>query len=313
MEQPLSTDKPRKTDWLRHLLAKLGDNPVITKELKGRMRGKRAFIIMTSYLFFLSLVVSIIYGVVAFEMENYSWTPEARQGVGKAIFGTVVMLELVMIIFIGPGLTSGGISSEKERQTFDLLRTTLLPARSLVFGKLGSAMSYLLLLIIAALPIEGIAFILGGVGIGELLISSWMMIVTAFFFCSLGLFFSSFMKRTLGATVSSYITILGSTILLGLGIMIMQFLSYDINLSPFQEIFFDVVLWLFLSSNPLIAAGLSEAILIDDQSYFLVHNWGVYSSMTVPSPWIVFSLLYLGFGVIMLVFSIRFVKKPRKQ
>ncbi|MBN1303101.1 MAG: hypothetical protein JXA13_01605 [Anaerolineales bacterium] len=314
MEQPLTTNTPQKTGQLRAFLSLLGDNPVIIKELKSRMRGKQAFIIMTAYLTLLALILSVVYGITVTELAYYSINPETRQTVGKAIFGTVVILELLMIIFIGPGLTSGAISSERERQTFDLLRTTLLPARSLVFGKLWSAMTYLLLLILTALPIEGIAFILGGVGLGELLISSWMMVVTALFFCTLGMFYSSFMKRTLGSTVSSYVTILVSTILLAVSFFLLEFIGNygSRSLDTFQENVLDVIYWTMLSSNPVIAAILSEVILIDDQSYFIGTGYGMYSSMALPSPWIVFSVLYLGISTVLLALTIHFVKKPRK-
>ena len=49
-----------------------------------------------------------------------------RYAFGKAIFGLIVWLELVMISFTAPALTSGAIALERERQTFDLLKVTLL-------------------------------------------------------------------------------------------------------------------------------------------------------------------------------------------
>ena len=70
--------------------------------------------------------------------------------VGKMVFGGVLAIELFMVCFIAPAFTTGAISGEKERQTFDLLRTTLLPARRIVIGKLIAALAYIVLLLVVA-------------------------------------------------------------------------------------------------------------------------------------------------------------------
>ena len=198
----------------RNPFTRLTENPVIIKELRGRMRGRRAFVLLSIYLGVISLLVGIVYIFIASESSYGYWDPDIRQTAGKAIFSTVVLLELSLISFIGPALTSSAITGERERDTFDLLRTTLLSARSLVFGKLGTSAIYLCLLILTALPIQSLAFFLGGVGFGELILSNFLLVVNAFFFCALGLFFSSFVRRTTVATVASYATILVSVLML---------------------------------------------------------------------------------------------------
>ncbi|MCJ7433033.1 MAG: ABC transporter permease, partial [Anaerolineales bacterium] len=180
-----------------NLFSRIMDNPVITKELKGRMRGRQGFIMLTVYLMLISFFIGLVYLFLAMEGNISSGDPSYLQTIGKVVFSTVILLELLMVSFIGPALTSGAISSERERQTFDLLRTSLLSARALVFGKLSSAVVYLLLLIFTAIPVQSLAFFLGGVGMAEMVISTLMLVVSAVFFCALGLFFSSFVKRTL--------------------------------------------------------------------------------------------------------------------
>jgi ABC-2 type transport system permease protein len=295
----------------RDFFARLAENPVIKKELRGRMRGRRSFVLLTAYLGLLSLVIGVIYFLVSRESSYASWNPEFRQTVGKAIFGAVVLFELVMVTFIGPALTAGAITSEREKQTFDLLRTTLLSARALVLGKLGSALTYLLLLIFAAMPIEGLAFLLGGVGFGELLVSSLMLVVTALFFCSLGLFFSSFVKRTLAATVSSYATILVSSLLLALTFfVILYFVNSNGNISDTAEKTLTVLIWLLVATNPLLSAAVTETILIEDQSLFVTNSILGNNGLWLPSPWILFTIIYMTMTILLIVLSIRFVNRP---
>lgn len=292
------------------------ENPVIKKELRGRMRGRQASGLLTGYLAVISMVIGLVYTSMAATSPSIMGDPDFRQTAGKAIFGTVVMLELLLVSFIGPALTAGAISSERERQTFDLLRTTTLPARSLILGKLGSALAFLLLLVFAALPIESIAFLIGGVGLAEMLLSSLMLVVTAIFYCTLGIFFSSFMKRTLGATVSSYATIVLSFVLLGL----MLFLTSLFGVSSFSNqgnisivTTTTVLLWILICTNPLLAAIASEAILVNDQSLF-VTTLPVYGNhmVSVPSPWIPYVVIYLGLTLVMIQLSIRFIRRPER-
>ena len=87
------------------------------------------------------------------------------------VFAAVLGIQAFLIVFIGPAFTAGAISGEKERQTYDLLRTTLLPAGALVRGKLISALGYVFLLVFASVPLQSVAFLLGGVALEELIIS----------------------------------------------------------------------------------------------------------------------------------------------
>ena len=302
----------KKTGW-KNPFRRILDNPVILKELRGRMRGRQAYILLTVYLGLIAFFIVVIYNTIFGVARMASWDPSARQTAGKVIFGTVVLLELLLLSFIAPGLTAGAITSERERQTFDLLRTTLLSARSLVLGKLGSAFSYLFLLILTALPIQSLAFILGGVGMGEMVVASLMLVVTALFFCTLGIFFSSFMKRTLAATVSSYATVLGSFLLLVLLFFMITYLeSTAYGNFPVRERILTLVVWFMISTNPFMAAVISEVILVDQQSLFFTTNpmFGSGSSYSLLSPWIIYVTFYFGLTIIMMVLSIYRVKRP---
>jgi len=223
-----------------------------------------------------------------------------------------------LISFIGPGLTAGSITSEREHRTYDLLKTTLITPRELVFGKLGAAVIYLLLLIFTTLPIQSLAFILGGIGLAETLISGLILIVTAVFFCSLGLFFSSLLKRTLAATITSYASILLSALALVLFFFmfgLFESLLYNSYNNPGNgaalEKFATLVMWIFVSSNSLLTVITSETILIEEQSLFFTQSpfFGS-TSMTLPSPWIIYVLLHALLTAFLIFLSIRLVRRP---
>lgn len=306
----------KKTPVLRVWLNRVLENPVVIKELRGRMRGRRAFFSLTAYLILIGSLIALIYAYLSAQLNVSQWDLNVRQGIGKTIFSSVITLEFLMIGFIGPALTAGALTSEREHQTYDLLRTTLLSARALVLGKLGSAFMYLFLLVFTALPIEALAFLLGGVGIEELSVASLMLVTNAVFFCALGLFFSSFMKRTLSATVASYGSILGGLLALGLVLALIIYLS---AIQPYRDSstvgnIALVILWFLACSNPFSAAVVSELFLIQNQTLFLVKlpllPSGSNLSIYLPSPWILHIGLYLVLAILMVVVSIRFVERP---
>lgn len=275
------------------------DNPIIAKELKGRMRSKQGFIMLTAYLALISLVIISVYFISTNNQSVSRINPDALQRLGKQIFNTVVMLELLMIVFIGPALTSGAISSERERGTFDLLRTSLLSSRDLIVGKLGSTVIYLLLLILTALPLQSLAFFLGGVGIPEMFISIGMLAASAFFFCTLGLYFSTLVKRTIVATVFSYSTLILPAVIILFGFYLMVDNSMD--MSSFSEEEKRLILlfaWTLFSTNPFTAALVTNLILTEEQSLFLIYLPDY--SLVLFSPWI----LYVIFAITMTVLMI---------
>ena len=133
-------------------------------------------------------------------------------------------LQLLITCFTSSSAAVGAISSERERQTFELLRTTLLPARSLVLGKLWAAVLFNLLIILSAIPIASLSFFFGGVTFEEIFIASVVLIVTAIAFSTIGLFFSSLMRRTSQATAVSTVV----TLVLTFGVPIFMFIVQGI-------------------------------------------------------------------------------------
>jgi len=309
---PFNSAPRRRTigEWFRR-------NPVTLKEMRSRMRGRRAFIVITIHVGLLSIVVSLIYAAYVASNRTFS-NPADLQTLGKVIFNVVVGLQLLMMCFISPSLTVGAISAEREHQTFDLLRTTLLSARELVQGKLLSALSFSLLLMVAALPLQSLAFLFGGITIEEVFIGSLMLVVTAIGFSAIGLFFSSLAKRTLVATALSN----GATVLLVVGLPIITFVIMSIMapvLSGFggAAIGADVqarlvtLQWILVSISPLPAGIATQAMLSGGQGAWSSSiTLGGGSTLQVVAPWIIYVSVYLVLSAILIALSIRIVNRP---
>jgi ABC-type transport system involved in multi-copper enzyme maturation permease subunit len=309
---PTAPPKPRRAP--RTLREWLTRNPVILKELRGRMRGNRAFVLLTFHLMALSGFVGLIYGAYAASANNV-YNAVSSQVLGKIVFGAVVGLELLLACFITPALTAGAISGEREKQTFDLLRTTQLSAPALVLGKLGSAMLFVLVLLVTALPLQSLAFLLGGVAPEELLVAAALLVATAFLFGAAGIFFSSLMRRTLGSTVLSYAFALLDT--LGLPLVMLAILPViGIFFSGYgapdvlAQAVFVYTMGLLIALNPIAAAITTEVLLSDSAFhtlfYFTVPLSGSFK-LPLVSPWLPCILFCFGLGAVMLLVSIRIV------
>src|SRR5260221_9317231 len=177
-------------------------NPVVLKELRGRMRGPRAFVVLTVYLILMSGFATLLYYLYSSSLDFQG--AAAGGTIGRWLFSSIVAVELFLVAFIAPAFTAGAISGERERQTYDLLRTTLLPARFLVVGKLMSALSYIFLLLLAAVPLQSIAFMFGGVTEIEIVLSFVVLFVTAILLGAVGIYCSAVIPRTLNASVITY-------------------------------------------------------------------------------------------------------------
>ncbi len=291
-------------------------NPVIVKELRGRMRGWRALVILLVYLIVLSFITWLTYVAVAANV-NGSSGPESAQ-VGKFIFAVLVIFQTIMVSLLTPAFTAGSITSEREQKTYDLLMTTLLPARSVVFGKLGSALAFVALLIVAIAPLESLAFMFGGVSPEEIIISQVVMLVAALLYASVGIFWSSALKSSVASNVMTYGTIvfqmIGVPFLYYLVTMIMGAYNYVPNgTSLSQTPGFWYGSGLVLSLNPLVAMGISEAFYLMGHPLFVYTRDDLLSGHTlfVISPWLLFCIIALLISAILVAFSIRFVKPVR--
>jgi ABC-type transport system involved in multi-copper enzyme maturation permease subunit len=187
------------------------------KELRGRVRGRRAFVVLTFYLLFLGafawaweLVAERAY-VQNASLQGGS-AAFASALVGQEVFGALVVIETLLVVFLAPAFTSGAISLEREKQTLEMLAATPISSLAIVIGKLVSALAYVFLLIAASVPLTAIVFVFGGVGPDDVLRAYAVLIVTALGLGSLGLFISAVMQRTQGATVVTFFTVLFLTL-----------------------------------------------------------------------------------------------------
>jgi len=190
-------------------------NPIIVREVRTRMRGARPYVILTGFLLLLAATGIGIYQLML-QQARFGGTLLSPQ-VGQALFKGLGFVELLLVVFLAPSMTSGAISGEREQLTYDMLIATPLKPAQILWGKLVAALSYLFLLIFAAVPVFSVVLVFGGVELRGLLKALALLFTTTIFFGAIGLFCSALARRTARATTAAYVMVL---LLIGIPVLL---------------------------------------------------------------------------------------------
>lgn len=281
-------------------------NPILVKDLRSRMRGARAYILITIYLLILAGVALLLYAAIAQDIGN---DLNAGRRIGQALFFTIATVALIEVCLITPVLTSGSIAGEKERQTYDLLVASLLTPWQIVWGKLVSALAFALLLIVAIVPVMSLAFLFGGVGLTEVLIAIAGLVVTAVLYATIGLFWSAMLQSSLGATSFAIGTVIA--LLLGIPFLIVIFTLILGSSAPsdlLESIWFIYLSRFVVALHPFIALGATASQLSSGSGPFFEVVRTSTTNVVVPSPWVLYTIFSLIAVALLLAASARLVQ-----
>lgn len=177
-------------------------NPVFRKETRVMFRGWKIFYAIAVYVLILTVVANVVLNNSV--LNNYNgFDPRDIMYVYFFLLG----FQLVLLTFIVPSFTGGAISGERERQTLDLILITKMSAKSIIWGKLLSSMTIVLLMIAASMPTYAIIFYYGGVSFVGFILNIVYTLVYSMFLGSIAIFFSTVLKKTGLAMALSYVAV----------------------------------------------------------------------------------------------------------
>lgn len=272
-------------------------NPVLLKELKQRFRNGKASWLLGLYLLVLGGFV------LGFTYLNYRHSPGLFQpDRSRELFIALSVAQLILLAFVTPGLTAGVISGERERQTLNVLLTTRLTTRQIIWSKLVSSCAYVILLLVATLPLYSIVFIYGGISPAQVLGVFGYYLVTMFLFGSIGVLCSSLIRRTGASTVAAY----GTAFILSAGTGFLALFIHELDRFNRQEA------W-----TPGFAAGVVQFLQDINPVFVLVRIMGlsgIEPTVNLGLPyWGIYTLFYLAGGVLLLVWSARLIAPVNKS
>jgi ABC-type transport system involved in multi-copper enzyme maturation permease subunit len=188
-----------------------GLSAIAVKELRGRMRGRRAFVNVTLFLLIVGGFAWMVELMAERSLDGGFGSAGQSAAIGRTVFAALVMLETFLHVMLTPPFTAGAISLEREKQTIDQLVVTPISSVAIVLGKLLAALVFVGVLIATSIPFTAVVFVFGGVAPDDIVRSYVVMVAAAIVFSSLGIFFSALLKRTQLATVVTYLAVLALT------------------------------------------------------------------------------------------------------
>ncbi len=183
---------------MNQILANVVDNPILTRELRRRMRGRVLIYSIISYITMMTIstvFVLLLRSPSPFAETNAEMLNKMKE-TGQGIFFWITAIQMILVLIIAPTITAGMTTGEKERQTFDFLRVTTITRWMYVMGCFLSTAFYVGLALICAMPLLSLTFLYGGVALREVMSMFMTLLGASIVLSSFGLFVSSVCDKT---------------------------------------------------------------------------------------------------------------------
>nr|MBP6787557.1 hypothetical protein [Promineifilum sp.] len=169
------------------------------------------------------------------------------------------------------------------------------------------------LLVLVSIPLQSIAFLLGGLSLAELVISQALIVVAAVAYALYGLWCSATMRTTLAATVTTFAGMLfitfGTPLMAGMVAVLGTTGSGTWLSGPLVE---SLALYSGLTAaatNLPATLILSETIYLQEDALFGFSQPLGTGSIWLFSPWLLFILLHTLAAVALYVWTVRRVRR----
>ncbi len=159
--------------WLWRLLP---GNPIFLRVLYGGSRRVRhlyiraGFLVILFFVMFLSLMSA---------MSGGSNSLDDLAKSSSQVFRFVSITQLGMVCFLAPIFMGAAITQEKDSQTYNILLSTPLSNAQIVLGSLLSRLFFVLVLLLASVPIYAATTLYGGVTMRQVMLSTGISATTA--------------------------------------------------------------------------------------------------------------------------------------
>ena len=260
------------SNWIEKLLG-----PIFVKEMLEVSRRKRHYVIRSLY------GAALLVACWSVWLDSRPWihssdrSPiQAMAQFAEYLFETVCILQYCAIYLFVPVTIAGLIAAEREANSLDLLFTTGLTDREIVFGKLASRLTVTALLLCGALPVLSLIALFGGFDGVILWRVTAVTLLSMLFTASHAIYFSVTTKTTVGAMVRTYWW-LAVVLLIAPGILVFlveEVLSYRGKLEHFLPLV-----------NPLFLFGSALTGFEYDISVGKLGVWFFPLSFVAPALW----------------------------
>ena len=184
-------------------LKKIRINPIVKKDLRVLSRSMKIAWGIFAYEAVLLVVFLFAIWIIFDELGGYGYSSNYQSFV--TLFPMISAIEFGIIALLMPIMTATAVSGEKERQTFDILLTTVMTPRAIIRGKVGSAVLRVMVFMIGSIPLMALSFTLGGLSWSNLFITMIAFLLFAILTGSFGIFASTLTRKSITAIILTYV------------------------------------------------------------------------------------------------------------
>jgi ABC-type transport system involved in cytochrome c biogenesis permease component len=176
-------------------------NPVWTRELRTRLRGREA----PQFIFLASVTLAIGGFAPLVSAAGQLGDPLQTAAVAREVFFWLAMTLIALIALVTPGLTAEAVGAERARGSLELLLATPLRPQEILCGKLLGDLSVMGLLVSPSLPLFGFCYLFHGASWPQVLGVFLVLGLTALLSGMFGVTASALHARTLPAKWQAYL------------------------------------------------------------------------------------------------------------
>lgn len=274
--------------------------PIFAKEMVEMARRWRYY---QNRILFGGLVLVVL--LIVYQETQYRYTMtggftvNALSKMAETFFLSYLWVQYIAVYLFVPFFLTGVISGEREQKTLDLLFTTQLTNGEIIFGKLGSRVVSMLMLIFSGVPIVAITMLFGGVNVQVFLYGMLATLLAVLYASAFAIYFSTTTKTTLGALVRTYWWMMCwlfiMPLVLSMGVELFLAYGTQSGMSMQTRLWWQQA-WLLLISlvNPIAPFAVSVIDHLSGQLLIELGSWYFFYLLILPTLW---SLLLIFLAV----------------
>ena len=128
-------------------------------------------------------------------IQTRELSPNEMARLGSNLFGAVVWLQGIVILFLTPAFLAGAIAEDRQRKVLSYLLASPLTGAEIVLGKLAARVMNLAMLVTVGLPVVSLALLFGGIEPQAVWLAYAASFSTLYFLAGLSIFVSVYSPR----------------------------------------------------------------------------------------------------------------------
>ncbi len=289
--------------WFWYLLPA---NPILVRVVFAMSRRSRHLWLRFGYLAVLFAVVM----VMLLTRSTAGTVSLADLAKGASVtFMVASITQLGLMCFLAPVFTAGAITQERDSQTFNILLSTPLSNAQIVIGSLLSRLYFVLVLLLAGLPIFFSTMIYGGVTTDQIVMSFSIAGSTAVLTGSLAISISMIRVGTRRTIFSFFFAI--ALYLLAVYVLGTYTTKFRITEAPINPVTGEQLSWL-AAFHPFMALDVTlNRVIAPDIS--AVADYGTIKRYLAAYPQSMYIAMTLMLSTALVVLSMLFVRRGAKE